>query len=209
MATRNSDDVLKVLLLGHLFVCNLKSFIWQYMPELNFNLKLDAKEVMIQFSGKSGASVVSLRACQLSDIDDFEPHLVILDIGTNDLAHPTIDPEQLASAMVQLINTLITDYHVQHVVVLQILHRFRSLRPNRRRINIPKFNSDVNACNKLLSEKLSRLRGAQFWWHKGLWGENQRNIIDADGVHFSKPRGQRKYFYKLRAIVVSYLKSRS
>ena len=107
MAMRNSDDVLKVLRLGHSFVRNLKSFISQNMPELNFNVKLDPKEVMIQFSGKSGASVDSLSACQLRDIDDFEPHLVILDIGTNNLAHPTIDPEQLASAMVQLVNTLI------------------------------------------------------------------------------------------------------
>ena len=162
---------------------------------------------MIQYSGKPGATVESLKECQLSVAEDFEPHLVILDIGTNDLALPLFNPEKLASAIAELAHTLLTVYNVRHIVVLQILHRFRSLRPNRRRINIENFNNDVDTCNQLLSEKLSRFSTCQLWWHKGLWGENQRSMIDADGVHLSKPRGHRKYFYNLRAIVVSYLKS--
>lgn len=162
---------------------------------------------MIQYSGKPGATVESLKECQLSVVEDFEPHLVILDIGTNDLALPSSSPEKLASAIAELVHTLLTAYNIRHIVVLQILYRFRSSRPNRRVINIEKFNKDVDTCNQLLSEKLSRFRTCKLWWHKGLWGENQRSMIDAGGVHLSKPKGQRKYFYNLRAIVVSYLKS--
>ena len=199
--------VLKCLILGHSFVRNLKTFIGSNLPQYNYTLKLDPKEVMVQFSGKSGANVESLKTCQLADVEDFEPELVILDIGTNDLCLSTYDPSKLASAILSLVKSLIEDYNVQHVVVLQILHRFRSLRPSRRRVNIEKFNKDADTCNKLLGEQLSSKQNCQFWWHKGLWGVNQRRIIDSDGVHFSKPMGQRKYFYNLRAILVHYTKT--
>lgn len=206
MENRDSG-VIKTLLLGHSFITHFKSFIRSRIPELNFNLNLDPKEVMIQYSGRPGATIESLKECQLTDVEDFEPHLVILDIGTNDLALTSFNPEKTASAIVELVYTLQTVYNVRHIVVLQILHRFHSVRPNWRRINIEQFNNDVDTCNQLLAVKLSRFRACQLWWHKGLWGENQRSMIDAGGVHLSKPKGQRKYFYNLRAIVVSYLKS--
>ena len=82
---------------------------------------------------------------------------MILDIGTNDLCLTTCDPVKLASAIVGLVDSLITDYNVKHVVVLQILHRFRPLkplRPTRRHVNIEQFNSDVDTCNKILDDKL-------------------------------------------------------
>ena len=61
MDARASDEVLKTLLLGHSFVSHFKSFVRSRIPELNFNLNLDPKEVMIQYSGKPGATVESLK----------------------------------------------------------------------------------------------------------------------------------------------------
>ena len=130
---------------------------------------------------------------------------MILDKGTNDLCLITCDPVKLASAIVGLVDSLITDFNVKHVVVLQILNRFCPLWPTRRHVNIEQFNSDVDTCNKILIDKLSRKQDCKFWWHKGLWGVNQCLLIDQDGMHFSKPMGQRKYFYNLRAIVVHYI----
>ena len=37
--------------------------------------------------------------------------------------------------------------------------------------------------------------------------KGQHLTIAPDGVHLSDPYGQRKYFYSLRSIVVSYLKA--
>ena len=199
--------VLKCLLLGHSFVNNFKKFIRSNPSEFNFTLNLDPKEVMIQFSGSPGANVESLKSSQLSIVEDFEPELVILDIGTNDLCFTNADPIKLASTIDNLVDTLIRDYHVQHVVVIQILHRFHPSRPTRRHIDIKKFNKDVDTCNELLAEKLSGKENCKLWWHKGFWGANRRRMIDSDGVHFSKPIGQRKYYYNLRAILVSYIKS--
>ena len=117
------------------------------MPEYNFTLKSDPRGVMIQCSGKSGATVDSVKECQLLDVEDFEPELAILENGTNDLPLPAYDPEKLASATEKLADSLIKDYNVQHVVV-QILHRFRSLGPIQRRINIEQFNRNVDTCNQ-------------------------------------------------------------
>ena len=73
--------MLKCLILGHSFVCNVEIFIGSNLPQYNYTLKFDPKEVIIQFSGKPSATVESLKACQLADIKYFEPELVILDIG--------------------------------------------------------------------------------------------------------------------------------
>lgn len=67
---------------------------------------------MIQYSGKPGATAESLKECQLNVVEDFEPHLVILDIGPNDLALPSFNPEKLASATAELVHTLLTVYKV-------------------------------------------------------------------------------------------------
>ena len=141
--------VLKCLILGHSFVRNLKNFIGSNLSSFNYTLKLDPKEVMIQFSGKSGANIESLKELQLGDVQDFEPELVILDIGTNDLCLSTCDPVKLASAIVGLVDFLISDFNVKHVVVLQILHRFRPLRPvrpARRQVNIEQEVSTDGDC---------------------------------------------------------------
>ena len=68
--SHSSESVLKTLILGHSFVRHFKNFIKSRMPEYNFTLKLDPREVMIQYSGKSGATVDSLRLCQLPDVKD-------------------------------------------------------------------------------------------------------------------------------------------
>ena len=57
---------------------------------------------MIQYSGYPGASVDALIQLGLSDVYDFEPDLVILDIGTNDLS--SSPPEKVANAIVFLVN---------------------------------------------------------------------------------------------------------
>ena len=138
---------------------------------------------------------------------DFEPEIVILDIGTNDLS--TCSPCQLASEIATLVETLRTDYKVQFVVVVQILPYFKSLYPSLSPIDIPKFNADVDSCNELLVEKLSNQTKCKFWWHKGFWGSNQRFMFGPDGVHFSSSKGQSKYFHNLRPIIVLYIKKRN
>ena len=43
---------------------------------------------------------------------------MMLDIGTNDLCLTTCDPVKLASAIIGLVDSLITDFNVKHVCCL-------------------------------------------------------------------------------------------
>lgn len=76
---------------------------------------------MIQNSGYPGASVNSLASWGLSAVADFEPDLVILDIGTNGLSSKS--PDAVATAISDLVDDLIDKNGVKFVAVLQILHR--------------------------------------------------------------------------------------
>ena len=192
-------------LFGHSFITHFKRFIRTNASDFDYNLNLDKREVMIQYSGYPGASVEALIQRGLSDVYDFEPDLVILDIGTNDLS--SSPPEKVANDSVSLVNSLLCTTYVKKVFVLQVLHRFNPTVPVRYKVDIDIFNPNVNQCNDLLATKLKDRNDCQLWWHKGFWGPYQHLTIAPDGVHLSDPYDQRKYFYSLRSIVVSYLKA--
>ena len=71
----------------------------------------------------------------LEIISDFDPEIVILQIGSNDLcsAVNTVDPQSMASKVVDDIFAMaehtITRFKVQRIVTMQILHR---IAPSRR-----------------------------------------------------------------------------
>ena len=50
----------------------------------NLTLNLSAKEFMIQFSGRRGASIARIRS-DLEIVSDFQPRVCILQVGTNDI----------------------------------------------------------------------------------------------------------------------------
>ena len=97
--------VVKVQLFGHSFISPFKRFIRTNASDFDYNLNLDKLEVMIRFSGYPCASVKALIQRGLSDVYDFEPDLVILDIGTNDLS--SSPPETVANAIVSLVYSLL------------------------------------------------------------------------------------------------------
>ena len=161
---------------------------------------------MVQYSSLPGANVQSLRDSRLTDVKDFEPDIVILQIGTNDLADPKCTHDMLVSAIKDLLDTLLYTYNVRYVAVLQILHRFPSTVPTKYKVDIVSFNEKVDLSNDLLSKELLLIDHCRFWRHNGFWGEQQSQTIAPDGVHLSNPFGQKRYFYSLRAVIVSIIK---
>ena len=198
-----SSMVYKILLLGHSFISHFKRFVKASRPYFNFSLNLDPREVMVQYSSLPGANVQSLRDSRLTDVKDFEPDIVILQIGTNDLADPKCTHDMLVYARKDLVDTLLYTYHVRYVAVLQILHRFPSTVPTKYKVDIVSFNGKVDLSNDLLSKVLLLIDHCRFWRHKGFWGEQQSQTVAPDGVHLSSPFGQKRYFYSLRAVIVS------
>ena len=199
--------VRKILLLGHSFISHFKRFLKTNLNTFSYSINLNPREVMVQYASCPGATVEKLERTCMSDVEDFEPDVVVLQIGTNDLADPTCTPEKLVKKITGLVRTLLTTYKVKYVAVLQILHRFPSSRPTRHKVDVPTFNKKVDDANDLLTKSLSGVPGCRFWRHKGFWGAHQRATIANDGVHISQSFGQRRYFYSIRAVAVSSLKT--
>ena len=64
----------------------------------------------MQYSSLPGATVTAIREKRLSDVEDFDPDMVILQIGTNDLADDQCTHETLISAITDVVDTLLYTY---------------------------------------------------------------------------------------------------
>lgn len=197
--------VFKIHIIGHSYVHHFKTFIRRNSDQFSYNLNLDPKQVMIQYSASPGASVPQLRDRHIQYVQDFEPDIVILDIGTNDLCNKHLTAEALVASLLDLVDHLIYFRNVKFVVVLQILHRVPSLVPIRHPVDIVWFDDRVDEVNLSLTKKLQDTSQACFWRHKAFWSvKSQLEVFSRDGIHLST-QGQRKYFSSLRALVVHLL----
>jgi hypothetical protein len=79
---------LKMQIVGHSFVTRLKDFI-RSGDGVDFFLNLRPSDYLIQFSGFPGATVGKLRE-QLDVVSDFQPDIVFLLVGTNDLYNDSV-----------------------------------------------------------------------------------------------------------------------
>ena len=113
--------VKKILIMGHSYITRLKSYIREDPEQCTFTLNLDPQEVMIQYAG-GGGDVASMRGKPMEVVQDFQPDIVLLQIGTNELYCNIHTPSSVSSAIVNLVDTLHHIYNVQFVAVLQILH---------------------------------------------------------------------------------------
>ena len=195
----------RIQIFGHSYVRRLKDYIKQ-SDNLTFSLNLQ-QPTLVQYSGFPGASVDRLQQ-NLDVIQDFQPNLVILIIGTNDLCSPTTTPEQLAADIAKLANNIIC-IGVSRVLVLPILYRQSSQRPSRYHVDIPWFNERVHQVNGKLADAMKHIERARMWKIKGFWSdEAQTSAFAADGVHLSD-EGNRKLYNNIRMAVVSMLNSPS
>ena len=85
----------KILVMGDSFIANFKEFLKKNWEEYSISLNLHLREVMIQYSSKRGGTVQKLQTHQLQDVTDFEPDIVFLQIGSNDLCDEPIHQKVL------------------------------------------------------------------------------------------------------------------
>lgn len=132
--------VFKVQLFGHSFVNRLKSFI-KSSPELSYSFNLPPQDFLVQYTGFPGAKVQELRA-NLEHVSDFEPDLLIILIGTNDLYH--FDATSTATYILDLVDTLQYILHVPKVVVCQTIYRVPAIGLSRYPVNVEGFSVKVD-----------------------------------------------------------------
>ena len=159
----------KILVMGDSFIANFKEFLKKNWEEYSFSLNLHLREVMIQYSSKRGGTVQKLQTHQLQDVTDFEPDIVFLQIGSNDLFDGANSPESVARSIIDLADKLVSEYKVKFVAVMQIFHRLHPSRPVRYPVDPAWYNPRVDSTNLKLSELTNPVHSC-LWRHKGFLG---------------------------------------
>lgn len=174
------------------------------MSDHNLALNLDPAEFMVQFSGRRGANVSTLRG-NMEIISDFEPHIVVLQIGSNDLCNQANSAEMVAGAIFALAEHIVTKFKpVQRVVMMQILHRMTPSRPVRYKVDIDMYDDKVDQVNSILATLARDHMNVRYWKHKGLFQPHILQLaLEADGTHLNWSQGYPKYFKNIRAAIVS------
>lgn len=191
----------KIQILGHSYVTRLKHFIAR-SEKLQFDFGFQVKH-LVQYSGMPGAKVTTLRR-NLGAVSDFEPDILFLVIGTNDLYDPANTPESVSASILDLVDTLLFMENVKYVIVCQVFHRTPT-RHTRYPVDLDWFNSRVDRTNILLNNAIDDLplNKVKFWRCKGFWSiEAQSLAFSEDGVHLSG-HGQQKFYANIRAALVA------
>ena len=196
---------LKVLIMGDSFIANFKTFLKDHQEEFSYSLNLPLSQVMVQYSSLRGGNVEKLQTYRLEDVEDFEPDIVLLQIGSNDLCDMNSTPESVAKSIIDLADKFVSSYNVKFVAVMQIFHRLKPTRPVRYRIDPAWYNPRVDTANRTLSD-LADPNHSCLWRHKGFWEPStQEKVFDTDGTHLTFS-GNVRFFQSLRALTVHLLK---
>ncbi len=178
----------RTVVIGHSFVARAKT----YMAENGLsNLRLPAEYHDVSLCGKGGAKIADIP--ELYSRGPVNPDLLIVDVGTNDLAG-TCSPSHLASALVGEIRG------IRACRVIIFFPLFRSYRGRHR--GTPDFNERVKSFNARLKRIIHGIDSdLHLWYHKGL--SAQASAFISDGVLLN-PEGLKKYVRSLRRAVMKF-----
>ena len=183
----------RVLVLGHSFIHRLHTFLLRnFNAHIAENLSLPG-DLEIRWHGIGGRTVSKTIRFDLHVVKEFAPNIVLLQIGTNDLA--TTSAVETGSAIEDLSRLLHESYGVQVVCVCQTIYRQNS----------PSFNKQVDLLTKYLKVVLEPLPYTFYWRHRGFWRCKSR-FLARDGVHLNN-RGNYKFFRSLRGAVLRCMRT--
>lgn len=184
----------EVMVFGHSYIRRLKEFC---LAEGKSNMGFRTDEVEVEMVGFGGMKFPKTWD-GVSIARQYEPDVMIVQVGGNDLGSPNSSPQALVTEIIEF-GSLLVSSGVKTVRICQLLPRLRCRAG---------YNDDVETTNNMLEEQLNKsgmTPGVRFWYHnKGL---NSRNplLYLPDGVHLN-PKGYRRYFASVRGAVINGLK---
>ena len=225
----------RVLCLGHSYIKHFQHFVYNKNSGSLFindnsgdltrfagplhNLFLSEDDFSIYFDGVSGATIYppsvhlakpkknkSVGVLFNNSVDFFEPHIVFLQIGSNDLCDAAISPEAIAQDIVSYAEYILETLHVCYVIIGEVVPRLVTF--------APEYNERVFACNRLLKRALVRQAGRHreevnprisLAPHAGLHSCDSA-MYASDGIHLSA-RGNMRLVRSIRGGVIRAYKS--
>ena len=192
------DSHLEVLVLGHSFVTRAERHL---LSKGDNNCAMHPGSHNVVLKGRSGAHIRDI--IPLFQQRSVTPHLVIIDIGTNDLTNNRITTHSLANQVYSTAKHLIDHYGVERVVILEVLPRTtwgRHGAPISFAGRVSRYNAMIRSL--VFRGKLSV--PVTFWYHPGLSISPDTFILD--GVHLN-PSGLAKYIKSIRRLILKTTRS--
>lgn len=188
------EKVHSVLIFGHSFVRRLAHDLDRSRIERG-SKTFDVREIVVHMHGVGGRTVKKLLDFDLSFVAKLKPEIIILEIGSNDLACNKLRPEVVGSQIEELVVMLHERYAVEVIAVSACIHRQKCEGD---------FNHKVDVLNQYLRVVLEPLGFAFFFKHRGL--HNPAGAIHAkDGVHLNL-KGEYLLYRSYRGAILTALR---
>ena len=178
------------MILGHSFVRRLQSDLSRNFDQrASIDFKVD--ECSVRLFGTGGRTIKKVRQHDMRLIEKFDPDIIILELGTNDLSF--LPPEVVGSELDEFIRFLLQRFSMKIVAVCKVINRSDDT-----------FNSKAAILNQYLEVVLGDLPNVLVWTHMGLV-QPKHNVLLPDGVHLN-PQGQYKLYRSYRGVILQALR---
>ena len=197
----DEDDVSPVVSLyyGHSFVQHMVDYI-NTLPPYMKDFGIFPNQGSVFFQSKSGATVARLREDKnIRKILQLRPEIVVLEVGTNDLAREDMSPKDVADGVMELVRDVL-DCHVREVVVDQVILRGKEGMERA----VPEFKDKVHDYNRRIKNDLQYQPRASFWHHRNLWNVELEEHLE-DGTHLNA-LGNKKLYRSVKGAIQSTMK---
>ena len=150
-----------VLVLGHSFIRRLRNDLSnQFDPCARVDFNLPERAIVSMF-GIGGRTIKKLQRFDLPVINRLKPHIIILEIGTNDLSNTT--PKVVVKNLVKLVRRLLDDFSTHVVGGCHVIPCGDSFP------NADSFNESAHIFNCLSKPALESIPNVFCWTHRGFF----------------------------------------
>ena len=176
------DNTSNILILGHSFVRRLHTFLTEHHDRrAAHDMNLAHENVSFLGIGRRTVSktVSKMLSFDLDKIKAFQPKVIILELGTNDLCVVGQRPESVGSDIEHLVQVLHDHCGAEFIMVCLVIYR-SAIPPH-----VPDVSHRVDLLNKYLKVVREPLPYAEAWNHRGLQSPSIA-VLCQDGVHLNE-----------------------
>ena len=187
---------LRALIIGDSYIYHLMNFIVATSRSQNFGLQ----DIDVSFEYVRGGTVLRVQQKLHSWLEEYQPHILIVQLGANDLCAQHAVSWSVADQLVTLGQQALNNYGVIEVVFGTAFDR--TCYPKL----LPRYPMRILQFNRWMKAVLSQEAHMTYWRHART--VMAADIMAVDGVHLND-RGNTKLYKSLRSVLIRLAKQLS